>query len=163
MFENFIYRIAYGTGSSPEKILCLIIAIVFSIASVGLIWPKLDMEPATPEDFKQLYEYLNSIQGKPENFLNRKGDITIEDDRIVYKIENEQCKMTGVFDKDYKLIYTSEEDKYIELFKAIISTIFVAVFVFLICMVTTYVVIAIIEFLIICSLMLIKKIFTFKR
>lgn len=99
-----------------EKIAGIVIAgligIVLGIVLCVKLYTTTDIVPATPNDYKQLEEEVNAIQQNPELLLETDhDDINIKDGIITIKFENDKCKITAKYDKNFKVVSTSKEDK----------------------------------------------------
>lgn len=157
MYYNFIERMNFSKYNSAEKIICCILC--FIIAIVSLIWTfnNIDRVPATPGDFEELYEQLLAVQENPDELIKNEGTIIIYNDNIIYDIENNECKMTGKYTRDFKLIEYSQKDKACSLFVSILLTIVFAVIAFMASFMGLYIIIFIGESITIEIILLVKK------
>ena len=87
-------------------------AFVLCSLSIFVMIITTDITPATYDDYTQLNEKLLALQENPSSLLKQEGILEVSEDGIYYTVENSQCKMTGEYDLDYKLINTFQEDKY---------------------------------------------------
>ena len=156
MLKSFFRRITPDENWSPEKIASFIIPSILTIIAIIWFWPKIDRVPATAEDYKTLNDYLESIQGKPDDFFNMNGDIFINEDRINYKIENDECKMTGIYNKSFELVGSIKEDKAVSTLFAVLGILILSFLIFFLSMIVIYLVIAFVELFIIEIILLIK-------
>lgn len=106
-FENRVL----GKGLSWEKISCIVGTIILVIGFLIHIFMNVDLVPATDDDYSLLENQLLQIQEKPENILRMEGNLTIKNGSITYTVENDQCKIIGVYNESYKLVETRREDK----------------------------------------------------
>ncbi len=145
------YKGIFGpiTERCYEWVGMVIFSILVAIAAAVLVIVSSDLTPATPKDYNELYSRLLSVEGNKEDFFNGTGTIRILEDKIIYEIENDECKMTGDFNKDLELINYSQSDKKVSLALLIIVTIFIAVFAFYLALLVSFGVVFGIE-LIIC-------------
>ena len=104
-----------------EKIICLILSIIGGLVILINVLVQVDFTPATFDDYAPLNEILLQVEETPEIMLQREGTIIISEDKIVYTVENEQCRLTGKYSKDYKLQSKEQEDKALTIFKSIIA------------------------------------------
>ncbi len=138
MLEQFLKRMTPGE-KSKELTTIKILAIVLTIVVTILAWISIDKIPAVPEDFVPLYEQLKSVEGKPAEFVMNKGKVIIDEEKITYIIENSQCEMTGVYNRDYELISSSQKDKAMPVFAAVVSCVLVIAFAFVLGIVILYI------------------------
>ena len=158
MYDRLLQRMNPDNNEwSPEKIVTLTISLILAILAVVFIWPKIDRVPATNEDYKSLYNYLETIQGKPEEFFNKEGNISVKEDAIHYEIENDECKMTGVYNKDFQLITTLEEDKATATYKLVLGLAVLFFLIFFVCLFSIFIAIGVIEIFIIAIILQIKR------
>ena len=106
-FENRVF----GKGLSWKKISCNVGTIILVIGFLIYIFMNVDLVPATDDDYSLLENQLLQIQEKPENILRMEGNLTIKNGSITYTVENDQCKIIGVYNESYKLVETRREDK----------------------------------------------------
>ena len=149
LVSDFFERMTLGKRMSPEKITIVVVSIILAIWCVVFAWIDFDRVPAVPEDYKSLYERLEYVQGKPEEFVTQKGTVTINEDTISYTIENEECEMTGVYNRDYELISSSQKDKAISTGYAIMVSVVLFFFVYVGCNVVLYITIFIVELIVV--------------
>ena len=149
LVSDFFERMMLGKRMSPEKITIVVVSAILSVWCIVLVWINIDRVPAVPEDYKSLYERLEYVQGKPEEFVTQKGTVTINEDTISYTIENEECEMTGVYSRDYELISSSQKDKATSTFNAILGCIVALFFVYIICNVVLYITIFVVELIVV--------------
>ena len=115
--------------NTPEKLVCLILSMVISLVFVVSLAINTDMTPATFDDYFPLNERLLAVEGNPSDLLEGDGEIIINGKVITYTVENSECKMTGTYDGDYRLIKKVQEDKAFGVGKLIICCL--ALFVFI--------------------------------
>jgi len=108
-FETAFDRM--NKSKTPEKIISIILAIIFAFVMAATAYIATDITPATFDDYVPLNEKLVSVQEEPTSLLKGDGVITISNGVINYTVENNECKMTGTYDQDYKLIQKSQKDK----------------------------------------------------
>lgn len=112
-----------------EKIVGFVIAGLLGIVLGIMFYTIIDIVPANPMDYDQLEEQINSIQQNPDLLLKTDGDINIKDEIITVKFENDECKITVKYDKNFEVLSTSKEDKSIFWVWALASALFIVVFV----------------------------------
>ena len=156
MYRRFLDRL-FRKQKSVEKIIIYLISIMAAIVVAGIAYPKIDIVPATTEDYEELHEQLLMVEDNPEEFMKHKGKITVYEGKIVYEIENDECEMTGTYSRDHKLMEYSQEDKSISLFVAVLGCIILGLFVFLASFISLYVAIFIVESLIIGIIYVFKR------
>lgn len=122
-FENRVL----GKGLSWEKISCIVGTIILVIGFLIYIFMKVDLVPATDDDYSLLENQLLQIQEKPENILRMEGNLTINNGSITYTVENDQCKIIGVYNESYKLVETRREDKAMSKLEFIVGSLGVVV------------------------------------
>lgn len=118
-YSDFWYRI-WSKKVYWEKIVIGIVALILGILLAIWCYTGVDLTPATEEDYAPLYQQINAIQSHPEEILKVPGKIVIGTERITYSIENEECEMTGIFDRNTKLIEVTQKDKASEKLNAIL-------------------------------------------
>ncbi len=106
-----------------ERIICIILSLILALSFVGYMGITADVTPATFDDYVPLNYVIEEVENNPDLMLQRDGTITIQKDRIIYTIENEQCKLTGVYDKDFNLISRSGTDKSFSVFSLVLAMI----------------------------------------
>lgn len=94
-----------------EEIVGFVIAGLLGIVLGIMFYTTRDIVPATPMDYDQLEEQVNSIQQNPDLLLKTDCDINIKDEIITVKFENDECKITVKYDKNFEVLSTSKEDK----------------------------------------------------
>ena len=97
--------------NSWEQIVGSVIAKLLGIVLGIMCYTTIDTVPATPSDYDQLEEQVNSIQQNPDLLLKTDSYINIKDEIITVKLENYECKITVEYDKNFKVLSTSKEDK----------------------------------------------------
>lgn len=92
-----------------EEIVGYLISGVISIAIIITLFHQMtDRTSTTSDDYKQL---INDIQENPELLLKNDCDIHIRDGRIIVEFENEECQMRAVYDENFEVVSTDEQDK----------------------------------------------------
>lgn len=94
-----------------EEIAGFVIAGLLGIVLGIMFYTTTDIVPATPMDYEQLEEQVNSIQQNPDLLLKTDGDINIKDEIITVKFENDECRITVKYDQNFEVLSTSKEDK----------------------------------------------------
>lgn len=123
MTYSNVWARLFKAGFSVEKLIIFVIAIICGIASVVFMYRYVDVTPATFEDYAVLNNRLEEIQGKPEEFLKENAEISVYNGKITYKIQSDECKMTGTYNENLELVKTSSEDKSSSVFRAVIGLI----------------------------------------
>lgn len=94
-----------------EQIVGFTISGLVGIALTMVMFVYTDKVPATPSDYEQLEDQVNLIQQNPDLLLETDCNININGEIITVEFENDECKMTAKYDKDFKVLSTSKEDK----------------------------------------------------
>ena len=94
-----------------EKIFILILAIIISLILTVSFYNATDKVPATFDDYVPLNQRILAVETNPSSLLDGNGTIDIKDGVITYTVENEECKMTGTYDREYKLTKKTQSDK----------------------------------------------------
>lgn len=94
-----------------EQIVGFAISGLVGIALTIMIFVYTDKVPATSSDYEQLEDQVNVIQQNPDLLLETDCNININGEIITVKFENNECKMTAKYDKDFEILSTSKEDK----------------------------------------------------
>lgn len=94
-----------------EEIVGVVIAGLLGIVLGIMFYTIIDRVPANPMDYDQLEEQVNSIQQNPDLLLKTDYDINIKDEIITVEFENDECKITVKYDKNFEVLSTSKEDK----------------------------------------------------
>ncbi len=105
--------------NAVEQTICLILSFLCALGLLSYMVAHSDMTPATFDDYVPLNEQLLLVQDDPMIMLKSDGTIEITNDTISYTIENKECSMTGVYNKDFKLISKSQKDKCFSIFTMI--------------------------------------------
>ena len=92
-----------------EQIVGFAISGVIGIALTIMLFIGIDKVPATSSDYEQLEDQVNVIQQNPDLLLET--DCNINGEIITVKFENNECRMTAKYDKDFEILSTSKEDK----------------------------------------------------
>lgn len=103
-----------------EQVVGFAISGVLGIAITIMIFVYIDKVPAKPSDYEQLEEQVNVIQQNPDLLLETDCNININGEIITVEFENDECKMTANYDKDFEVLSTSKEDKSMFLFWALV-------------------------------------------
>lgn len=112
-----------------EDIVGVVIAGLLGIVLGIMFYTIIDIVPANPMDYDQLEEQVNSIQQNPDLLLKTDCDINIKDEIITVKFENDECKITIKYDKNFEVLSTSKEDKSIFWVWALAIALFIVGFV----------------------------------
>lgn len=94
-----------------EQIVGFAISGVIGIALTIMFFIGIDKVPATSSDYEQLEEQVNTIKQNPYLLLETDCNININGETITVKFENDECKMTAKYDKNFEVLSTSKEDK----------------------------------------------------
>ena len=92
-----------------EQIVGFAISGLVGIALTIMMFVYTDKVPATSSDYEQLEDQVNVIQQNPDLLLET--DCNINGEIITVKFENNECRMTAKYDKDFEILSTSKEDK----------------------------------------------------
>ena len=149
MYRKFLNRMHFSKCNSFEKIFCYVVSIIGAVVLTIILCKDLDTTSATFEDYNQLHEQIIKVEENPNIMLEQKGEIHIYDDKIIYKVENDECSMEGTFSRDFKLIETSQEDKAGSSFHVFLFGFCMIALLYLILFGCTYVIIFIVESLVI--------------
>lgn len=86
-----------------------LIGIVIAIS----VFVTADKVPATSSDYRELKNRLQDIEQNPDLhlLLETECSIDIAGEVITVSVENEQCRMIAKYNKDFKLLSSSKEDK----------------------------------------------------
>lgn len=86
-------------------LLCIPLSIILFIYT--------DKVPATPTDYEQLEEQVYALQQNPDLLLEIDGNININinDKIITIEFENDECKITAKYDKNFEILSLSKKDK----------------------------------------------------
>ena len=104
-FTNLIGRFEW------QEIVGFAISGLLGIAIAIMIFVAVDKVPATPSDYEQIENQIVSIQQNPDLLLETDCNININSGAITVEFENDECKMTAKYDKDFEVLSTSKEDK----------------------------------------------------
>ena len=128
--EWIISRIANWIDEKNwEEFAGFVIAGVLGIVLGIMFYINTDRVPATPMDYDQLEEQVNSIQQNPDLLLKTDCEINIKDEIITVKFENDECKITVKYDKNFEVLSTSKEDKSIFWVWPLVIALIIVVFV----------------------------------
>lgn len=94
-----------------EQIVGFAISGLVGIALAIIMFVYTDKVPATPSDYEQLEDQVNVIQQNPDLLLETDCNININGEIITVEFENDGCKMTAKYDKDFEVLSTSKKDK----------------------------------------------------
>lgn len=94
-----------------EQIVGFAISGLVGIALTIMMFVYTDKVPATSSDYEQLEDQVNVIQQNPDLLLETDCNININGEIITVEFENNECKMTAKYDKDFEILSTSKEDK----------------------------------------------------
>lgn len=94
-----------------EQIVGFAISGLVGIALTIMMFVYTDKVPATPSDYEQLENQVKVIQQNPDLLLETDCNININGEIITVEFENDECKMTAKYDKDFEVLSTSKEDK----------------------------------------------------
>ncbi|MCI8384799.1 MAG: hypothetical protein HFJ33_08135 [Clostridia bacterium] len=94
-----------------EQIVGFAISGLVGIALTIMMFVYTDKVPATPSDYEQLEDQVNVIQQNPYSLLETDCNIKINGEIITIEFENDECKMTAKYDKNFEVLSTSKEDK----------------------------------------------------
>lgn len=84
---------------------------LLGIALSIFIFVHIDKVPATSFDYEQLEEQVDFIQQNPDSLLETDCTINVDSTIITVEFENENCRVTAEYDKNFELLSTSKEDK----------------------------------------------------
>jgi len=142
---------------SPEKIVCIILAVIFAFICAVTAYEATDKTPATFDDYVPLNSRLVAVQDDATKMLEGDGTITIKNGITEYTVENDQCSMTGKYDSDYKLIAKNQKDKSMNFLVANVAVLFMfiifSVITFFLLMIAVYIIL----FIAIIIISLVKK------
>lgn len=143
---------------SWEKLACVLFGFIIGISFSVWAWQNTDKTPATPEDYAELHARLEALQTNPYDFFKNDGDIKVSDGIITYEVSNDECKMTGKFNQDFKLIETTQVDKSPSTFKLICFIIICFIFLAFIAGGLLNLIIIVVEHIVITIIVVTKKI-----
>lgn len=109
---------------SIERVVALITSILVFAGFANYYLNNVDITPAEQMYVDEIVERLNKVSSDPNILLKNPGKVTIKKDSITYSIENAQCKATGKYDKEYKLIDYKVDDSASPLGIAILTAFF---------------------------------------
>ncbi len=159
--ETVLDRSTSHLGLHPhyyiEQIIAMVLATIITLGSMVGIFFIVDMKPATYDDYKPLYERLEALEANPDSLLDEKAKIVVTDEGFEYTVENKECKMTGYFSTDFKLLDNKEEDKAVSVILVIIAALFVGFGVWFGFMIAAYIVMYTIWFIVLICIELHKK------
>ena len=115
--------------NSREELAGFVIAGLLGIVLGIMFYITTDRVPATPMDYDQLEEQVNSIHQNPDLLLKTDCEINIKDEIITVKFENDECKITVKYDKNFEVLSTSKEDKSIFWVWSLVIALIIVVFV----------------------------------
>ena len=93
-----------------EQIVGFAISGVVAIVLAIMLFVTIDKVPATPSDYENLEEQVNTIQQNPDLLLEKDYNINVNSGVITVEFWNDECKMTAKYDKDFEVLSTSKED-----------------------------------------------------
>ncbi len=127
--ETVLDRSTSHLGLHPhyyiEQIIAMVLATIITLGSMVGIFFIVDMKPATFNEYKPLYERLEALEANPDSLLDEKAKIVVTDEGFEYTVENKECKMTGYFSTDFKLLGNKQEDNAAPIIAVILAAIFV--------------------------------------
>ncbi len=103
-----------------EQIVGFAISGLVGIALTIMMFAYTDKVPATSSDYEQLENQVNVIQQNSDLLLQTDCNINIKGEIITVEFENDECKMTAKYDKDFEVLSTSKEDKAIFWVRALV-------------------------------------------
>ncbi len=159
--ETVLDRSTSHLGLHPhyyiEQIIAMVLATIITLGSMVGIFFIVDMKPATYDDYKPLYERLEALEANPDSLLDEKAKIVVTDEGFEYTVENKECKMTGYFSTDFKLLGNQSEDKAVSVILVIIAALFVGFSVWWGFMIAVYIVMYTIWFIVLICIEFNKK------
>lgn len=103
------------------SILCFIGFIIGGCMAINVI----DYTPATEDDYKPLLAIQENIIKDFDNIYNYPdADIDISKNNISISVENKECGLNIIFDKNTNYLYTEKSDNSISIFMLIFAIIF---------------------------------------
>ena len=91
-------------GLAIDGIICIILAIS--------IFASIDKVPATPSDYEPMEKQVMAIQKDPNLLLSTNCNIYINNEVITVKFENDECKLTAQYNKNFEVLSISKYDNY---------------------------------------------------
>ncbi len=161
MYSEFLGRL-FSKRFSIEKIIVVVLSIIFAIFSFVFFFNIADRTPATRDDFDDLHEKLLQVENNPEEFMKHKGKITIYDNKIIYEIENDQCQVKATYSLDYELTKYIKKDKATPTLIVVIICFVISVLTIAVAGTAIFILIFIFESLAIGIILLVRKIKTSK-
>ncbi len=161
MYSEFLGRL-FSKHFSIEKIIVVVLSVIFAIFSFIFFFNITDRIPATKADFDDLHEKLLQVENNPEEFMKHKGKITIYDNKIIYEIENDQCQAEATYSRDYELKEYIKRDKATSTLIAIIICFIISVLTIAVAGTAIFILILVFESLAIGIILLVRKIKTSK-
>lgn len=107
-----------------------IVGFAIGIALTIVLFVYMDKDPATPSDYEQLENQVNVIQQNPDLLLEADCNININGEITTVELENDECKMTAKYNKDFEVLSISKEDKSIFWLLALAISLFFGVAIF---------------------------------
>ena len=155
-FETVLDRLD-SDSLGIEKIIAMVLVTIIALGSMVGVFFISDMKSATFNDYKPLYERLEALEANPDSLLDEKANIVVTDEGFEYTVENKECKMTGYFSTDFKLLGNKSEDKAVSVILVIIAALFVGFSVWWGFMIAVYIVMYTIWFIVLICIELNKK------
>ena len=98
-----------------KKCFWLIADIVAVLSGLGLVmwgYINIDKIPATPDDYQVLERQIVNIQQDPDMLFEMEDcRVSISGEEIKVDIENEECEISVLFNKNFEVISTTKKDK----------------------------------------------------
>ena len=109
------------------------------------------------EDYAELNDILEAVQENPNLIFKQKGTLEVDDNKLAYTVENDECKMTGIYDLDFNLIERKSKDKMNPLIETIVLLILIGLLIIGVVYFVLLFVFYLIWFIVMCFVKLAKK------
>lgn len=144
------------TRKDWKEIIVTAISILLSIAVAIFCYVETDTVPATQLDYEQLEKKAYSLEKNPDLLLKTDCNINVNGKVITVKFENNECILTAEYDRDFNILSTYREDKYMFFLFAIFLCFLVSILAFLFVYLVLFIILFFFEYLVKAILKVIK-------
>lgn len=144
-------------GTTIENVIIWILCCVFSLIFAVSLVHRMDLSPAVFDDYQPLNSKLLEVQDNPSIVLSEPGTLIVEPGLVEYTVENEQCKMTGIYTHDFELLDKKQQDKRTHPFWALLGGIFAFLIALIVSYILCFVVMLIVDFIVFLIIEIVNK------
>lgn len=111
----WIERVAFAIGG--------LLGVIVGIA----VFLHIDKVPATQQDYQLLEQQAINIQQNPKLLFETNCNISINNELITVRLENEECKIYVKYNKNFEILSYSKNDNYTFLLLALVISLIIGI------------------------------------